>query len=247
MFYYYIEGTKMKEEKNKKKMKSLEDRLFDAKKAAHNAFSSQEIRLLLEKYGYEKNRLKQGISLCETAEKCLLEQRTKKGELGSIIHAFDIAREKADKTYLPYMKVARIALQGDNSTLQKLNLKGDRKRAYPQWLTQVIQFYKGVLKEPGILERLKHFGITKEKLEAGMALVQEAESANVRKELKKGEVQAAIEKRNRAFQEMNKYVANLIKIARIATVDEPERLEALGVVYPSKPKKNQKKSKSSGT
>ncbi len=236
-----------KDKKKKKKMKSLGDRLLDAKRAAHNAFSDQEIRLLLEKYGFDENRLKQGISLCETADKCLLEQRIKKGELGSIIHAFNIAREKADKTYLPYMKVARIALQGDNPTLQKLNLKGDRKRAYSQWLTQVSQFYKGALKEPGILERLKHFGITKEKLEAGMALVQEAESANVRKELEKGEVQAAIEKRDRVFQEMNKYVSDLIKIARIATVDKPERLEALGVVYPSKPKKSPKKSKAAGT
>ncbi len=45
----------------KKKMKSLGDRLSDAKKAAHNAFSNQEIRLLLEKYGYDGVRGQTGI------------------------------------------------------------------------------------------------------------------------------------------------------------------------------------------
>ena len=49
MFYYYIKETKMNEEKDEIPGGSF----VGCQKTAHNAFSNQEIRLLLEKYGYD--------------------------------------------------------------------------------------------------------------------------------------------------------------------------------------------------
>jgi hypothetical protein len=39
-------------------------------------------------------------------------------------------------------------------------------------LTQAGQFYNGALSEPAVLEKLEGFGITKEQLQDGLALVE---------------------------------------------------------------------------
>ncbi len=213
----------------------LYGQLIAARAAAANAYEHPVIRSCLEKYGYDEKRLKEGAAMTALSEKLFHKQQRKYGEMWESLEKFNNAWKKANKRYMVHVKVARVALQGDKPSLLKLHLVGDRKNSFSGWLTQAGQFYNGALSEPVIREKLEAFGITKEQLQDGLALVEKANAAYVTKELKKGEAQAATRERNLAFKKMNKWTANLIAIARVALVEanKSQLLEALDVNVPS--------------
>lgn len=199
-----------------KKNKNWLEQLEYGKVVAYNVYERKEIRELLEPFGYDEKRFKDGITFYKKAEEFHYVNQTTQGEVLKAIAAFNAAKENADKTYMILIKIARVALQGDVPTLQKLHLNGDRERAFSKWLTQARQFYSGALEEPLTLQKLKDFGISKERLKGGKKLLEIAEAAHVRKELKKGEALASTQKRNAAFQKMNRWVADVNRMNRIA-------------------------------
>lgn len=213
----------------------LYGQLLAARLVAENAYKHPVIRSCLEKYGYNEKRLKEGVAMTDISEKLFHKQQRKYGELWESLEKFNNAWKKANKRYMVHVKVARIALQADKPSLLKLHLVGDRKNSFSGWLTQAGQFYNGALSEPVILEKLEGFGIKKKQLQNGLALVEKANAAHVKKELKKGEAQAATNERNLAFKKMNKWAANLLAIARVALVEAGKKqlLEALDVKVPS--------------
>ncbi len=198
--------------KNKKKWL---EQLEYGQVVAYNVYEKMEIRELLEKYGYDETRISEGITLHKKASEFHTAREKANAGLFTARGDFNRAREKADKIYMTLVKIARVALQGDIPTLQKLHLSGDRERSYSKWLIQAVQFYSGALEEPRILGKLKEFGITKERLKEGRKRVNETETAHTRKELKRGDVLAATKKRDAAFQKMNRWVADINKINRI--------------------------------
>ncbi len=200
----------------KKKNKNYLEQLEYGKVVAHNVYEKEDIRELLERFGYDEKHFKEGITLSKKAEEAESANQTVQSEMVMAVDGFNEAKENAFKAYMTLVKIARVALQGDVPTLQKLHLNGDRERAFSKWLTQAGQFYSGALEEPRILQKLKEFLITKERLKEGRKLLEKAETAHVRKELKKGEALASTKKRNAAFQKMNRWTADVNRLNRVA-------------------------------
>lgn len=215
-----------------KKNKLKEERLMNAQVAITNSLSREFLKTPLKIFGYDEKRLRQGLELHEKAKDLLLQQKLKYAEQEEAVNHLKMIRRKAHKPYISFTKVARVALHGDSPTLQKLDLAGKRKIAFAGWLNQVNQFYNVALSEPAILKLLAGFGITKEKLQEGKKLADDAESAHVRKEKLKAEALKATEQRDAAFKKLVNWMADFISIARIALADNPQALEALMVVQP---------------
>jgi hypothetical protein len=132
-----------------------------------------------------------------------------------------------------YVKVARAALRGNLAAMEKLELKGIRKLPFDQWLSQAKQFYAGALEIPDILEELKVFGISKEKLKEGEKLVEEAEAANMHSDMKRADARKSTRERNQALQKAERWRGTFITIARLALRNKLQLLESLGVLVPS--------------
>lgn len=205
----------------KKKAKSLTQQISDAQVIITLAYTNDDARKRLEPYGYDEPRLKEGISLHKLADDLSYEQSQKYSQMQIEADHFRTARKAADAFYLPLLKIARIVLRTDAPAHQKLHLSGDREHGYSKWLTQVVQFYSGALETPEVLKKLNTRGITREKLEKGLALVHEVESLHLSKELKKGESIAATRRRDEAVKQLKRFVTELKAIDKIALKEHP--------------------------
>jgi hypothetical protein len=73
-------------------------------------------------------------------------------------------------------------------------------------------------------------GITRKELEKGQAMVKKVEENFSTKHQETTEAQDATRMRDRAFDELNEWVSDLITVSRIALDDKPEYMEMLGVL-----------------
>ncbi len=212
---------------------SIQDRLLAAQVAIHNALDDESLQGYLADFGYTQAKLEAGKALYETA---LAAQQTQQSEYGDQYDATDNVNrlwEEANKVYMRYVKVARIALRDWRGALSKLDLHGQRKRAIAGWIIQARQFYGSLLADADMMASMAEFGTTQAKLEAGKAQVDGVEEAHRIQGKERGEAQIATQARDAAMDALDQWVSDFIAIARLALEDEPQALEKLGIVEPS--------------
>ena len=132
------------------------------------------------------------------------------------------------------LKVARVAFKRNSGVATQLDLAGTRKKSLSGWMAQANQFYKNALGDKAILAELKEFGITEQKLRAGLAELAVIEQANLVQEKEKGEAQAATQKRDAALDELQDWLSDYLAIAKVALEDDPQLLEGLGILVRSR-------------
>ncbi len=216
-----------------KSKKSLAERLMAAQVAIDNALSDTEVKTFLAEFGYDDTRLNVGKTLLDTANQLQQKQQKEYGDQFEATGELKDIWEEADQQYMRFVKVARIALRDDHSLYQKLDLGGTRKVSLAGWLAQAKQFYLNALGDATVLEKMATYGMTREKIEAGKALLDQTEAANAAQEKEKGEAQQATQERDKAIDELEAWLADFLAIARIALEDKPQLMEKLGVVEPS--------------
>jgi glucose-6-phosphate isomerase len=209
---------------------TMEKQLNIAQVAIDNSLNDSEIMTLLSEYGYTEEKLKAGRALYEKADELYHVQRKEYGDQFAASDELKKAWKAADKLYMRYVKVARIALKDERAAFQKLDLNGLRKKTISGWLVQAKQFFINTLAEPAIVAKLAEFGATQEKLAAAKELVEEVELANATQEREKGEAQEATEKRDAAFENLQDWVYDFLSISRIALEDEAQLIERMGVL-----------------
>jgi len=216
-----------------KPKKSLAARLLAAQVAIDNAISDSEVKSLLTELGYDDTRLNEGKILLDTTNQLQQTQQKEYGDQFEATGALKESWEKADKEYMRFVKVARIALKSEHALYQKLDLSGIRKKTLSGWLAQAKQFYLNALADTVVLEKMAAYGMTQAKLEAGKTQIEETETANASQEKEKGEAQQATLERDNAVDLLEDWLSDFIAIARIALEEKPQLLEKLGIVEPS--------------
>lgn len=215
------------------KPQSIDSLLNQAQVAIDNALNNPTILSALSDYGYTAARINQGKKRYNEAAAAQLSQTTEAGEQLSASATVNDARETAKKSYIRFVKIARIAFKRDAGISSQLALSGTRKRTLSGWLAQATQFYKNALANPAILKGFKEFGITEPKLKAGLAELKAVEAANLIQEKEKGDAQAATKQRDVALDELQDWMSDFLGIARIALEEDPQILESLGVMVRS--------------
>jgi len=216
-----------------KKKQTLADFLLAAQVAIDNAISDTEVKTLVAEFGYDDAKLNAGKALLDSANDLQHKQQKEYGDQFEATSELNEARQTADKTYMRLVKVARVALANDYALVQKLDLRGERKKSLSGWLAQAKQFYLNALADPTVIEKMSAFGMTQDKIEAGKTLVDQAEQANAAQKKEMGEAQQATLERDAAVDALNDWHSDFIAIARIALEDKPQLLEKLGIVEPS--------------
>lgn len=213
-----------------KPKQALSERLLAAQVAIDNALSDSEVKSLLAVFGYDEARLNAGKALLESANRLQQTQQKEYGDQFEATGALKEVWEKADKDYMRFVKVARIALKSEYALYQKLALSGRRKKTLSGWIGQAKQFYLNTLADTAVLDKMAAFGMTQAKLEAGKALLEQTEAANAAQEKEKGEAQQATLERDNAVEQLEEWLSDFIAIARIALEEKPQLLEQLGIV-----------------
>jgi hypothetical protein len=209
---------------------SIDALLHGAQVAIDNALNNKQILAALSDLGYTAERIQQGKALYTTALSAQNTQQMEAGEQKSATAELEANRAVANATYMRFVKIARVAFKRDAGIATQLDLGGDRKRNLAGWLAQVNQFYTNALANPAVMEGLGNFGITHDKLQAGLAEVNVVEASNLTQEKEKGEAQAATQTRDQALDALQEWLSDYLAIAKVALEDNPQLLEALGLL-----------------
>ena len=209
---------------------SIDGLLHEAQVAIDNALTNEQILSALSNFGYTAERIEQGKALYTDAFTAQTLQKLEAGEQKAATAELEAHRAVAHTTYMRLVKIARVAFKRDVGIATQLDLNGDRKRSLAGWLAQVNQFYANALANPAVLEGLGNFGITRKKLQAGLAEVNAVEASNLTQEKEKGEAQAATQTRDAALDALQEWLSDYLAIAKVALEDNPQLLEALGVL-----------------
>lgn len=211
----------------------IDDFLHTAQVTIDNSLNNPDILKAVSELGYTSQRLQQGKKLYNLAAAAQLKQQTEAGGQLSASQTVKDAWDAAKKPYIRNLKIARIAFKSDSGIATKLALSGKRKQSLSGWLAQANQFYKIALEDKKVQTGLKEFGITPAKLQTGLKAVRALEAANLTQEKEKGEAQAATQTRDAAIDDLQDWLSDYRAIAKIVLEDDPQLLEALGVVVRS--------------
>ncbi|MBU2912740.1 hypothetical protein [Reichenbachiella agariperforans] len=212
------------------KNQSIDNQLLFAKNAITNGQNVEAISTVLAAYGYDTDALNEGMALYEQADVLHVNQKKEYGEQYAATDEFQTARAALNKTYMRQLKLSRIALKGDKSAGEALQLSGERKQAFSGWLQQARAFYTNVLILPTALTALAKLNTPEAELTAASEELSVVESKYNTQLKEKGEAQAATEARDEALDSLNEWMGDYIAIARVALEDDPQMLEMLGVV-----------------
>ena len=208
---------------------TIEDFLLNSTILIENSIKDAEVTALLNEFGYTPEKLVAGKALLDKANELHVKQKKEYSEQYTATSVLDEKFALMQKTYMIHFKVAKVACMEDTEKRNKLGLLGARKQTIAGLLDQATIFYESATNEAGIQESMAEYGITKEKLDAGKALVDDAVKAKVEKERETGEAQQATANRDKAFDDLSDWVSKLRKIARIALAETPQYLEKLGI------------------
>jgi hypothetical protein len=210
--------------------RTIDGRLLFAYNAITNAMGNSVISQALARCGYDEERLQQGMDLYNKVQELNAAKEDEYGDQYAATDALVTSRVEANKMYTKHLTFARIAFKNEPQIENSLMLKGARADSYSGWLQQANVFYTNALKKEKIITGFALMGITRKELEKGQAMVKEVEQNFSTKHQETTEAQDATRMRDRAFDELNEWVSDLITVSRIALDDKPEYMEMLGVV-----------------
>ncbi len=211
--------------------KSIDARLVQFSILIANATRHPKVKQKMEQYGYTATRIQEGQNLIDQLtllqhekESCYSQGNALKQQLKN-----DVKALKA--LYIEHLTIARFAFRGNAYMEAQLQLKGSRKKDWAGWTAQILSYYSRVEAE-GMAAMKKH-GAKAEEMAQGKAMAEALTAIYQQKKSNAGDAQSATQKRDDVFKALNRWAGNFKKVARIALQDDPQLLEALGMVIPS--------------
>ena len=184
---------------------------------------------LLALCGYDQKALEAGQALYDRASALMADQIKEYGDQYQATAALDAAWTEADAQYGKTVKLARVAFRDDVQAQGALMLAGIRPQSLGGWLEQVEVFYRNLLSTPRFWEAIARFGLTREKLMAGQALVQAVADRKTAQRKETSEAQEATEQRDAAMKALDRWAQDFRAVAKVALADRPQLLEGLGI------------------
>jgi len=209
------------------KKKSMNERLARSKMIIINILADQQILGALKEMGFDEAKLKSGLDLHSRVEKLYQDQKREYSDQYGATEELYLAWEEARLELRKFITAAKLALMDDPTLLNSLGLNRGPHFTLPAWITQARLFYSAALQNAQVLEKLKEFAVTEEKLKAGLELVTQVEHLNGKQKVDKSDAKHSTRQRDAAFAELDGFVYRLNKIARAIFADKPEYLDKL--------------------
>ncbi len=198
-----------------------------------NAEAMPQIATAIAEYGYEAETMTQGKALYTAAQNAYDQNKTEDAESLVAHNIFEEKRSIVANIYAEHRKKAKAAFRNDANTLIELAITGTLSNVYVKWLETAKRFYLVALARTDIQTKLNRFKITVEDLTAVNTKIAELETARNNYMREKGESQDATKVKNAALIQIDDWMSKFYEIAKIALEDQPQLLEALGVIVRS--------------
>jgi len=205
---------------------TIAEQLNAAQLAISNTLDDTEIQALVAKLGYPAEMINEGWELYQAAVHAVNAQRAAAGAQQETTRLHDEARKAAKDAYQALAKTARAIFIDDQAQLEALGLHGTMPLATAAFIAAAITLFENA---QGVLELAK-YGYDADQLTAEQAKIAAYIEADNRQEAAKGAAQQATREQEAALRALNEWVAQYIKIAKVALREKAQLLEKIGVV-----------------
>lgn len=209
--------------------RTIAEQLKRAETALNNALDDSTIATLLAEYGYTIEKIREGKTLCQRAHDLHHAQEREYGEQRGATAAVAAARQQAEATFKAIFSIARVAFKNDISAITDLGLNERRKDSMTGWIDQACQFYANALERPALMTKLANYKISADKLETGLAEINELETVRRQQDKERAQAQQSTKDRDRALDALDDWMDDFIAVARVALLSRPQLLESLDV------------------
>ena len=179
------------------------------------------------RFGYDKIQIKNGERIFKDLEKIDGKQnlaQERKVKLHEERGKFNLS---VRKQYMKILQIARIAFAQDIIIRKALHLDGARETSLDLWINQVSIFANHILGEQNWLIILKKFGIERKELYALLTDLERLRSITMSCEQAKTEAKKLTAQKKLKLKELQDWISDYLKIAKIALEDNPELYKKL--------------------
>ncbi len=194
-----------------------------AQLAIANSLADPEIKAAVAQFGYTTAKLNAGKALYDKALVAVNAQKSGKGDQKTATADLKAAEKDARDAYQAAAKVARATLDKDG--LAKLGLAGKEPRDTAGLIQAGYTLFDNAL-DSGLLA---DFGYDEVRIKAERAKVAAFDAANQAQEMAKGAAQQATQDQDAALAKLSDWVAQYLKIAKVALRGKKQLLEKIGV------------------
>jgi len=193
--------------------------------AIDNTLADAQIRELVAAYSYTPEALAEARKLVDAAQAASRAQLVAAGEQQQATAAFVQANAAARAAYQALAKLARASC--DKPSLTKLGLSGSEPQAAGAFMKAAFDLFDNAPQVPMLASR---FGYDAAKLAAERAKVSALQAADQAQGTAMGAAQQVTVQQQAAFKALEAWLAEYLKIAKVALRADPQQLEKIGVV-----------------
>ncbi len=206
---------------------SFDDYMGQVAALIRNSLSDSEIMVATSRFGYSEERLKEGehhfkaVLKISQSQELAMQDKLKAHEERKKLYAL------VRKSYMKMLQIARIAFDKDPIISKALQLDGPRMINLDAWMDQVALFGTRLLAEEQWLKMLHQYGIGRKEIQELMDSLDHLRSvALLCEQSKKASKQQTAAKRLK-LKELQEWIRNYLKIAKIALDEQPELYQKL--------------------
>lgn len=202
-------------------MYRIEDQLAQAKRLINGALRHPELLEKLDQYSYSQEEIVKAKILLE---KVLSYQKRKEEEFEiKSTTGFKDDLKDAHRTYIRHLTVAKAVIP---QRVQKSIASEEAGTKNFHWLNQATIFYDNIMYSAS--ELMQH-GIEKSELEQAKAMIGAVKASEEKYRKSEKELRILVEKRDKAYNELLKWMFKFKAISQLVFETEPDKLKHLGV------------------
>lgn len=201
-----------------------------AQLAISNTENDADIRQRMEAYGIQAEALKRGKTLLANAKKCIKKKDDCYDRQWELSQQINVQLEAVQSQAREYIQVARTAFRHEPATLHTLRVETLARAGWP-CVRQAAYFYHK-LQERKL--SLQAYGVSDKAIQQATADTNELLVLRQGRIRQKGLAESCTQEKKQAFRELRAWVTEFRGIARIAFKDNPQLLEAFGMLVRAK-------------
>ena len=181
----------------------------------------------LAEYGYDATAIEQGEALYNTLIEKYDANKAETAQETTAYAVFSNAFENTLNTYKTDRKKAKIVFKNQPDVLKNLQLNKSLIERNATMIDAMRLFYEMLQNNAEWVNALQRLKITTDHVNQQLANVTNVQTVYATYVQEKGESQQATQDKNKAFDEVNKWVSEFYSVAKIALEDQSQLLESI--------------------
>jgi hypothetical protein len=207
---------------------TIAGQLANARLALSNTLNDPEIQSMVAQFGYTAERMQEGQRLYDNALANMNAQAAAVGTQRRAVAQAALAEQQARQSYQALAQLCRAVFLHQPGYRAALGLAGPTPIGAAGFLKACETLFSNALYVVDIKGTLMQYGYDEARFERERAVIDAFGRAHQAQTAAKGATQHANRARRVALKYLNAWIAQYMKIAKIALRDKPELIEKLG-------------------